>query len=81
METPAVQPPPADKPTTPTNTAPVSGGKRVQTPVTPIRGAGPEPTPTVVSRKQEVSSLPVEDKDDAGVDRPGAEMTSDHELF
>ena len=79
METPPdVQPPPPmeDKPATPTKTAPVSGGKRVQTPVTPIRGAGPEPTPTVVSAKQEAQEA-IEDKDDFGLE---LEKSSEHEL-
>ena len=50
----------ADKPVTPvakpdssaTSPTPISGSKRVQTPVTPIRGAGPESNSSVISAKQ-----------------------------
>ena len=68
MEPPVDRPvnpaPPVDKPTSPvdkpaspvhkpdTPSTPVSAGKRVQTPVKPIKGAGPEPNPSVVSSKQ-----------------------------
>lgn len=48
--------PTVSKPVTPVTPAtpatPVSGSKRVQTPVTPIRGAGPEPNPSLISSKQ-----------------------------
>lgn len=44
---------PVEKPASPVvPPTPMSGGKRVQTPVTPIRGAGPEPNPGVISTKQ-----------------------------
>ena len=41
---------PVGKPVTPST--PMSAGKRVQTPVKPVKGAGPEPNPSVISSKQ-----------------------------
>ena len=54
---PANPAPPVDKPASPvskpvTPSTPMSAGKRVQTPVKPVRGAGPEPNPSVISSKQ-----------------------------
>ena len=48
--------PDKEKPTSPTAAAtpstPVSAGKRVQTPVKPIKGAGPEANPSWISSNQ-----------------------------
>ena len=41
---------PVGKPVTPST--PMSAGKRVQTPVKPVKGAGPEPNPSMISSKQ-----------------------------
>lgn len=47
---------PVEKPATPvasaTPSTPVSAGKRVQTPVKPIKGAGPETNPSWISSNQ-----------------------------
>ena len=57
-----------EKPATPvaTTRTPVSSGKRVQTPVTPIKGAGPEPNPSWISNTNQTQAS--DDREDSEKD-------------